>query len=74
MADGMKCAFKGCKEVAVYVLIDGYMNDDKGTLHRREIMVFPMCIKHDGMFHDFIDKAKSNRKLAMTIPITEEEM
>lgn len=70
----LKCAIKGCKEPAVYVLVDAYMFD-KMTISRREIMVFPLCIDHDGAFHAFkkLYHAKSNRKLAKELKLVDKE-
>lgn len=71
-----RCCVKGCKAEVYYVHIDAYLELDDGEprILRNEMMVYPMCVKHDDEFHAWLDKkkAKSNESLNKKIKIAEE--
>lgn len=53
----MKCCAKGCKNKAIYVWIDAYL-ETPTTIIRGEFSGFPLCGDHDDKMHEFIDKLK----------------
>jgi hypothetical protein len=62
----MKCFIKGCKNSVSFILIDGYLFEGR-LIHRKEVLVYGLCMKHDSKFHRLFADAVSNKKLAQTI-------
>lgn len=46
----MKCIVPKCRREAWYVIIDAYLEED-GGIHRNELGIYPLCNKHDSMWH-----------------------
>jgi hypothetical protein len=68
----MKCSVKDCKNKAVYVWIDACLIKESKkeiTIHRREIMCYPMCIDHDNKIHEKIPHWKSSDYMRRIIKI-----
>jgi len=70
----MKCNVKGCRKESWYLFIDACYdpNFSKTMLYRTEIFIYPLCSKHDKMFHNSkLGKLliKPNRELARKLTI-----
>lgn len=55
----VRCAAAGCREPVDYVWVDAYLPDTRAILAKGEITCYPLCIKHDGMMHETIDKMRA---------------
>ena len=68
----VRCSVKGCRKGAIYVQVDACLFGKK--LLSRELMAFPLCMKHDSDFHRYmrVHGWKANIKFGEELRVVEE--
>lgn len=55
----VRCSARGCRQPVDYVWVDAYLPDRGEVLERREISCYPLCIAHDTMLHETLDRMQA---------------
>jgi len=55
----VRCSARGCRQPVDYVWIDAYLPDSRAVLERNEIHCYPLCVAHDTMLHETIDRIRA---------------
>ena len=55
----VRCSARGCRQPVDYVWVDAYLPDRRTVLERREIHCYPLCIAHDTMLHETLDRMRA---------------
>ena len=50
---------RGCRQPVDYVWVDAHQPDGRAVLERREIHCYPLCIAHDTMLHETLDRMRA---------------
>jgi hypothetical protein len=55
----VRCSARGCRQPVDYVWVDAYLPDSRAVLERGEIHCYPLCIAHDTMLHETLDRMRA---------------